>query len=106
MLKSLGLVWVPGVMAGMLVSGASPIYAGILSIHHCRDDLVRIGDCGPGCNLVHASPNVLQSRPTSAPARYSTRKILSSVGLCNVTTGKRRALDRFSMRHVVQPEQQ
>lgn len=30
MLKSLGLVWIPGVMAGMLVSGASPVYAGIL----------------------------------------------------------------------------
>jgi putative ABC transport system permease protein len=29
MLKSLGLVWIPGVMAGMLVSGTSPIYAGI-----------------------------------------------------------------------------
>jgi putative ABC transport system permease protein len=29
MLKSLGFVWIPGVMAGMLVSGASPIYAGI-----------------------------------------------------------------------------
>jgi UDP-glucose/iron transport system permease protein len=29
MLKSLGLVWIPGVMAGMLVSGASPIYAGV-----------------------------------------------------------------------------
>jgi putative ABC transport system permease protein len=29
MLKSLGLVWIPGVMAGMLVSGASPLYAGI-----------------------------------------------------------------------------
>jgi putative ABC transport system permease protein len=28
MLKSLGLVWIPGVMAGMLVSGANPIYAG------------------------------------------------------------------------------
>jgi putative ABC transport system permease protein len=28
-LKSLGIVWIPGVMAGMLVSGASPIYAGI-----------------------------------------------------------------------------
>src|SRR5258706_1178057 len=27
MLKSLGLVWIPGVMAGMMVSGASPIYA-------------------------------------------------------------------------------
>jgi putative ABC transport system permease protein len=29
MLKSLGLVWIPGMMAGMMVSGASPIYAGI-----------------------------------------------------------------------------
>ena len=29
MLKSLGLVWIPGIMAGMMVSGASPIYAGI-----------------------------------------------------------------------------
>lgn len=29
MLKSLGLVWIPGVTAGMVVSGASPVYAGI-----------------------------------------------------------------------------
>jgi putative ABC transport system permease protein len=29
MLKSLGLVWIPGVMAGMVVSGANPIYASI-----------------------------------------------------------------------------
>jgi putative ABC transport system permease protein len=29
MLKSLGVVWIPGVMAGMVVSGASPVYAGI-----------------------------------------------------------------------------
>jgi putative ABC transport system permease protein len=29
MLRSLGLVWIPGVMAGMMVSGASPVYAGI-----------------------------------------------------------------------------
>jgi putative ABC transport system permease protein len=29
MLKSLGFVWIPGVMAGMLVSGVSPVYAGI-----------------------------------------------------------------------------
>lgn len=29
MLKSLGLVWIPGVMAGMVVSGTSPLYAGI-----------------------------------------------------------------------------
>jgi len=29
MLKSLGLVWIPGVMAGMMVSGVHPLYAGI-----------------------------------------------------------------------------
>ncbi|HEX3994247.1 MAG TPA: ABC transporter permease [Acetobacteraceae bacterium] len=29
MLKSLGLVWIPGVMAGMMVSGTNPVYAGI-----------------------------------------------------------------------------
>ena len=29
MMKSLGLVWIPGVMAGMVVSGTSPLYAGI-----------------------------------------------------------------------------
>ena len=28
-LKSLGLVWIPGIMAGMVLSGASPVYAGI-----------------------------------------------------------------------------
>jgi putative ABC transport system permease protein len=29
MLKSLGFVWIPGVMAGMVLSGVSPVYAGI-----------------------------------------------------------------------------
>jgi putative ABC transport system permease protein len=29
MLKTLGLVWIPGVMAGMVVSGANPVDAGI-----------------------------------------------------------------------------
>jgi putative ABC transport system permease protein len=28
-IRSLGIVWIPGLMAGMLVSGASPIYASI-----------------------------------------------------------------------------
>ena len=28
-LKSLGLVWIPGIMAGMMLSGANPVYAGI-----------------------------------------------------------------------------
>jgi putative ABC transport system permease protein len=29
MLKSLGLVWIPGVMAGMMVAGSSPLYAAL-----------------------------------------------------------------------------
>jgi putative ABC transport system permease protein len=29
MLRSRGLVWIPGVVAGMMVSGANPIYAGV-----------------------------------------------------------------------------
>jgi putative ABC transport system permease protein len=29
MLNSLGLVWIPGVRAGTVVSGTSPVYAGI-----------------------------------------------------------------------------
>lgn len=29
MLKSMGLVWIPGMMAGMIITGADPIYAGI-----------------------------------------------------------------------------
>ena len=29
MMKSLGLVWIPGVMAGMVISGTSPVYAGV-----------------------------------------------------------------------------
>lgn len=28
-LKSLGIVWIPGMMAGMIVSGANPVFAGI-----------------------------------------------------------------------------
>ena len=28
-LRSLGIVWIPGLMAGMLLSGASPFYAAI-----------------------------------------------------------------------------
>jgi putative ABC transport system permease protein len=28
-IKSLGIVWVPGMMAGMIVSGANPVYAGV-----------------------------------------------------------------------------
>jgi putative ABC transport system permease protein len=46
MLKSLGLVWIPGVMAGMVVSGASPVYAGIYQFIIVAMILVASGIAG------------------------------------------------------------
>jgi putative ABC transport system permease protein len=46
MLKSLGLVWIPGVMAGMMVSGVSPIYAGIYQFTIVAMILVASGLAG------------------------------------------------------------
>jgi putative ABC transport system permease protein len=46
MLKSLGLVWIPGVMAGMMVSGASPIYAGVYQFIIVAMILVASGIAG------------------------------------------------------------
>jgi putative ABC transport system permease protein len=48
MLKSLGLVWIPGVMAGMMVSGTSPIYAGIYQFVIVVMILVASGISGMG----------------------------------------------------------
>jgi putative ABC transport system permease protein len=48
MLKSLGLVWIPGVMAGMMVSGASPLYAGIYQFVIVAMILVASGISGMG----------------------------------------------------------
>jgi UDP-glucose/iron transport system permease protein len=46
MLKSLGFVWIPGVMAGMLVSAASPVYAGIFQFIVVAMILVASGMAG------------------------------------------------------------
>jgi putative ABC transport system permease protein len=46
MLKSLGLVWIPGVMAGMMVSGASPVEAGIYQFVVVAMILVASGIAG------------------------------------------------------------
>lgn len=48
MLKSLGLVWIPGVMAGMLVTGASPLYAGVYQFVIVAMILVASGISGMG----------------------------------------------------------
>ena len=47
--------------------GRQPDLRRHFSIYHRRDDLVRVGDCGPGRNLVDAGPGFLQSRSASVP---------------------------------------
>jgi AraC-like DNA-binding protein len=48
MLKSLGLVWIPGVMAGMMVSSASPLYAGIFQFIVVT--MILAASASPGCS--------------------------------------------------------
>lgn len=52
MLKSLGLVWIPGVMAGMLVTGASPLYAGIYQFVIVAVILIASGVSGMGATAL------------------------------------------------------
>jgi putative ABC transport system permease protein len=56
MLLSLGLVWIPGVMAVMMVSGASPVYAGIYQFIIVAIILAASGITGvsPFCSCVGA----------------------------------------------------
>jgi putative ABC transport system permease protein len=61
MLKSLGLVWIPGVMAGMMVSGASPIYAGIYQFVIVAMILVA-------CGIAGVLVTVLMRKRTFSPA--------------------------------------
>lgn len=72
MLKSLGLVWIPGVMAGMLVSGASPIYAGIFQFIIVVMILAASGIAG----LVSAL--LLRSRVFSPAAQLTLRPGIKS----------------------------
>lgn len=83
MLKSLGLVWIPGVMAGMMVSGASPVYAGIYQFIIVAMILVASGVAGLVMTLLMrtrafspAAQLALRARPactpiTSTPASQS-----------------------------------
>lgn len=52
MLKSLGLVWIPGVMAGMMVSGSDPVYAGIYQFVIVAMILTASGIAGLGITLL------------------------------------------------------
>ena len=74
MLKSLGFVWIPGVMAGMLVSGASPIYAGIFQFVIVAMILAASGIAGLVATLLmraraFSSAAQLTLRPGSRPRR-------------------------------------
>jgi putative ABC transport system permease protein len=67
MLKSLGLVWIPGVMAGMMVSGANPIYAGIYQFIIVAMILAASGIAGLIVTLL------LRARAFSAAAQLTLR---------------------------------
>jgi putative ABC transport system permease protein len=67
MLKSLGLVWIPGVMAGMMVSGVSPVYAGIFQFIIVAMILAASGIAGLIVTLL------MRSRVFSAAAQLTLR---------------------------------
>jgi putative ABC transport system permease protein len=67
MLKSLGLVWIPGVMAGMMVSGASPVYAGIYQFIIVAMILAASGIAGLIVTLL------MRARAFSAAAQLTLR---------------------------------
>jgi putative ABC transport system permease protein len=67
MLKSLGLVWIPGVMAGMVVSGASPVYAGIYQFVIVAMILAASGITGLVATLL------MRKRSFSAAAQLTLR---------------------------------
>ena len=67
MLKSLGLVWIPGMMAGMMVSGASPVYAGIYQFVIVAMILAASGIAGLIVTLL------MRARAFSAAAQLTLR---------------------------------
>jgi putative ABC transport system permease protein len=67
MMKSLGLVWIPGVMAGMVVSGTSPVYAGIYQFIVVAMILAASGITGLVATVL------MRSRAFSAAAQLTIR---------------------------------
>jgi putative ABC transport system permease protein len=74
MLKSLGFVWIPGVMAGMLVSGASPVYAGIFQFIVVAMILAASGIAGLVTTLL------MRGRAFSGAAQLMLRPGVSRAG--------------------------
>jgi putative ABC transport system permease protein len=77
MLKSLGLVWIPGVMAGMMVSGADPVYAGIYQFVIVAMILCASGIAGLVMTLL------LRGRAFSPAAQLILRTRLAQPGRVN-----------------------
>jgi ABC-type iron transport system FetAB permease component len=72
-ISMLGLVWIPGVMAGMVVSGASPVYAGIYQFVVVAMILAASGITGLVATVLMRSRAFspaaqLTLRPAEAPA--------------------------------------
>src|SRR6478609_3074961 len=76
MLKSLGFVWIPGVMAGMVVSGASPVYAGIFQFIVVAMILAASGIAGLVATLL------MRGRVFSAAAQLTLRPSISEPQRC------------------------
>jgi len=72
MLKSLGLVWIPGVMAGMMVSGVNPLYAGIYQFVVVTMILASSGIAGLFITLL------LRSRAFTPAAQLTLREQIST----------------------------
>jgi UDP-glucose/iron transport system permease protein len=81
MLKSLGLVWIPGVMAGMLVSGASPVYAGIFQFIVVAMILAASGIAGLVATLL------MRARAFSGAAQLTLRPVIHRPGETNLSAG-------------------
>ena len=72
MLKSLGLVWIPGVMVGMMVSGVNPLYAGIYQFVVVAMILASSGVAGLFITLL------LRSRAFTPAAQLTLREQIST----------------------------
>ena len=61
-LRSLGIVWIPGLMAGMLLSGARPVYAANLPVRSAGDDFRSLGADIVDQHHAHSRPCIFASR--------------------------------------------
>jgi putative ABC transport system permease protein len=73
MLKSLGLVWIPGVMAGMMVSGANPVYAGIYQFVIVAMILSASGISGLVMSLLMRARAFSPAAQLTSPMRQNAR---------------------------------